>query len=266
MVIVVFKHSIWRSWHDRQFLFRAFGICLDIALALAAAAISVSYLIELEAVCLLDVFTGDRARLVAEALQAEVEFAELYGLPAPDTADDPACLYTTGNLLPLILFGAVVIFLAYNIKVWGLPLAMVSIVIALFTFGTVLNWYWFGAEGQNKYLVTILSSEEPRSLTSSREFVSDALVNQNAGLLGRFINILMLLVFPYIILGALFGQCAGGKSLIKLAFSLTRNLRGGPAHAAIVSSAMFGTITGGPVVNVLSTGVLTIPMMLKRGF
>ena len=140
MIIVVFKHSIWRSWHDRHFLFRAFGICLDIALALAAAAISVSYLIELEAVCLLDVFTGDRTRLVAEALQAEVEFAELYGLPAPDTADDPACLYTTGNWLPLILFGAVVIFLAYNIKVWGLPLAMVSIVIALFTFGTVMNW------------------------------------------------------------------------------------------------------------------------------
>ena len=54
--------------------------------------------------------------------------------------------------------------------------------------------------------------------------------------------------------------------VIKLAFSATRNLRGGPAHAAIVSSAMFGTITGGPVVNVLSTGVLTIPMMLKRGF
>ena len=266
MLIVVFKHSIWKSWHNRQFPFRVFGLCLDIALALAAAAISVSYLIELEAVCLLDVFTGDRARLVAEALQAEVEFAELYGLPAPDTADDPACLYTTGTWLPLILFGSVVIFLAYNIKVWGLPLAMVSIVIALFTFATVLNWYWFGAEGQNKYFVTILSSEEPRSLTSSREFVNDALVNQNAGLLGRFINILMLLVFPYIILGALFGQCAGGKSLIKLAFSLTRNLRGGPAHAAIVSSAMFGTITGGPVVNVLSTGVLTIPMMLKRGF
>jgi cation transport ATPase len=99
MLIVVFKHSIWKSWHNRQFPFRVFGLCLDIALALAAAAISVSYLIELEAVCLLDVFTGDRARLVAEALQAEVEFAELYGLPAPDTADDPACLYTTGTWL-----------------------------------------------------------------------------------------------------------------------------------------------------------------------
>ena len=50
-----------------------------------------------------------------------------------------------------------------------------------------------------------------------------------------------------------------------MAFLVTRNLRGGPAHAAIVSSAMFGTISGGPVVNVLSTGVLTIPMMIKRG-
>ena len=54
--------------------------------------------------------------------------------------------------------------------------------------------------------------------------------------------------------------------MIKLAFRWTRKLRGGPAHAAIVSSAMFGTITGGPIVNVLSTGVLTIPMMIKRGF
>ena len=58
----------------------------------------------------------------------------------------------------------------------------------------------------------------------------------------------------------------GGRSLIKLAFLWTRKLRGGPAHAAIVSSAMFGTISGGPVVNVLSTGVLTIPMMIRRGF
>jgi TRAP transporter 4TM/12TM fusion protein len=73
-------------------------------------------------------------------------------------------------------------------------------------------------------------------------------------------------VFPYVILGGLFGRCAGGQALIKLAFAWTRNLRGGPAHAAVISSAMFGTITGGPVVNVLSTGVLTIPMMLKRGF
>jgi TRAP transporter 4TM/12TM fusion protein len=79
-------------------------------------------------------------------------------------------------------------------------------------------------------------------------------------------DIILNTVFPYIVLGGLFGASAGGRSLIKLAFLWTRKLRGGPAHAAIVSSAMFGTISGGPVVNVLSTGVLTIPMMMKRGF
>ena len=266
MIIVALKHSIWRTWLEKSALRRRMGLLLDAGLILAGLTISVTYLIELEAVCLIDIMTGDRARLVAEALQSEREYSEMMGLPIPETADDPVCLNTTEGFLPLILFGSIVIFLLYNIKVWGLPLVMVSILIASYTFLTVMNWYFYGADGQNKYLVTLLSSEEVRSLTYGREYVRDALVNNTAGLLGRFINILMLLVFPYIILGALFGRCAGGQALIKLAFSITRNLRGGPAHAAVVSSAMFGTITGGPVVNVLSTGVLTIPMMLKRGF
>ena len=266
MVIVALKHSMWRSWTDRSPIRRRIGLLLDVALVGAGFAISLTYLIEIEAVCLIDVFTGDRERLMAAALQAEIELAESWGLPVPDSADDPACLNTTHDWLPLILLGAVVCFLAYNVKVWGLPLVMVSILIAAYTFGTVMNWYLFGAEDQNKYLVTILSSEEVRSLTSGREVLRDALINNTAGLLGRFINVVLLLVFPYIILGALFGQCSGGQALIKLAFSATRRLRGGPAHAAVVSSALFGTITGGPVVNVLSTGVLTIPMMLKRGF
>jgi len=265
MMIVALKQSMWRSWIKKNPIIRGLGLLFDIALLIAAAAIALTYLIEIEAICLIDVFTGDRERLVAKALQAEIEFAELYSLPIPTTADDPSCQNTTQNWLLPIMFGAVFIFLGYNIKVWGFPLVMVSLLIATYTFVTVMNWYFFGTD-QNKYLVTILSSEEVRTLGSGREFVLDALINQNAGLLGRFINILMLLVFPYIILGALFGRCAGGQALIKLAFMLTRKLRGGPAHAAIVSSALFGTITGGPVVNVLSTGVLTIPMMVKRGF
>lgn len=266
MLIVALKHSMWRSWTNKTLLVRRFGLFFDFALVFAAAIISLSYLTELEAVCLIDVVKGDRQGMVAAALAADIEYAEMLGLPIPDSSDDPNCLNTTGAWLPLILFAAITVFLIYNIKVWGFPLVLVSLLIATYTFLTVMNWYFNGADDQNKYLITILSSEETRTLASGREFVRDALINQNAGLLGRFLNVLLLLVFPYIILGALFGRCAGGKALIKLAFSMTRNLRGGPAHAAVVSSAMFGTITGGPVVNVLSTGVLTIPMMLKRGF
>ena len=41
---------------------------------------------------------------------------------------------------------------------------------------------------------------------------------------------------------------------------------GGAAHAAVASSAMFGTLSGAAVSNVVSTGVLTIPVIKKSGF
>ena len=265
MVIVALKHSFLVEFGARGGWRRTASLLMDMALVAMAVAVAASYLIEIDAVCMIDRFTGERAELIARALEEEREFAELYGLPIPDSVDDPACINTLGVWIFAVVGAAVAVFLAYNVKVWGLPLVLVAILIASYTLLTVLVWYVFGADGMNKYLITKLGGE-PRLLIDGRPNVEDILVNNAQGLLGRFMGILLNTVFPYIVLGSLFGASAGGRSLIKLAFLWTRRLRGGPAHAAIVSSAMFGTISGGPVVNVLSTGVLTIPMMLKRGF
>jgi len=265
MLVVALKHSIWRKFKDRGPVARTYGWMLDVALVIAAIGISLTYMIELEAICLIDTLTGERAELIAKSLAEEREFAELYGLPVPDSVDDPQCLNTTGGYLLLIVFLAVAVFLTYNVHVWGLPLVMVAILVAGYTLTTVMVWYFHGPDDINKYLMTKLAGE-PRLLSDGRPKVHDILTNNASGLLGRFMDIILNEIFPYLILGALFGASAGGRSLIKLAFRWTRKLAGGPAHAAIVSSAMFGTISGGPVVNVLSTGVLTIPMMLKRGF
>ena len=263
MLLVALNHSIWRAWRDRTYAW--FGAFMDIALILAAAAISLTYLIEIYSVCLIDSLNGERARIMAQTLQAEIAFAETMGLPVPDTVEDPKCVSTTGVWLVLIMGLSIVVFLSYNIKVWGLPLVLVAIGVAAYTIFTVFVWYFHGPDDINKYLMTKLGGE-PRNFVDGVPNVHDALVNTASGILGRFMNVILNMIFPYIILGALFGKSAGGKTLIKLAFRWTRNLRGGPAHAAIVSSAMFGTISGGPVVNVLSTGVMTIPMMVKRGF
>ncbi|MEM7439501.1 MAG: TRAP transporter large permease subunit [Pseudomonadota bacterium] len=265
MLIVALKHSMWRDWIERSRPRRAFGLLMDVALVTAALGISLTYMVELQAICLVDQFTGERARLIAESLAIEKENAELFGLPEPTTVDDPNCVGTTGGWLVAIVGIAMVIFLAYNVKVWGLPLVLIAILVVGYTFGTIFIWWIYGAEDINKYLVTKIGGE-PRLLSDGRPKVHDVLTNNASGLLGRFMDIIMNTIFPYLVLGALFGASAGGQSLIKLAFRWTRHLRGGPAHAAIVSSAMFGTISGGPVVNVLSTGVLTIPMMIKRGF
>ena len=265
MLIVAMHHSIWRAWADKGAWRRRMGFAMDATLVLMALTISVTYLVEIDSVCLIDQLTGDRARMLAESLQIEKENAELFGLPEPTTVDDPQCLHTTGPWLVAIIGLAIVVFLSYNVKVWGLPLVLVAILVAGYTIATVLVWYFYGAEDINKYLVTKIGGE-PRLLSDGRPRVHDILTNNASGLLGRFMDIILNEIFPYLILGALFGASAGGKSLIKVAFRWTRKLAGGPAHAAIVSSAMFGTISGGPIVNVLSTGVLTIPMMIKRGF
>ena len=265
MLCVVLKHSMRLAWDGHGTAKRHFGLVMDVALVTAAVGIALTYLIEIESVCLIDQFTGERARLLAETLEREKEIAELMGLPEPTTVEDPKCVATTGGWLVAIVGIAVLIFLSYNINVWGLPLVLVAFGIALYTIITVLVWYFHGPDDINKYLMTKLAGE-PRLLSDGRPRVHDILVNNASGLLGRFLDIMLNTIFPYLVLGSLFGASAGGQSLIKIAFRWTRHLRGGPAHAAVVSSAMFGTISGGPIVNVLSTGVLTIPMMLKRGF
>ncbi|MBN8294375.1 TRAP transporter large permease subunit [Rhodobacter sp. NTK016B] len=265
MIIVALWHSCWREWQAQGAVKRRLGLALDIALVTAAIAISVTYLIENEAVCLIDVITGERAALIERALAAEREVALALGLPAPSSIDDPRCLATTGPWITLIVGLAVVVFLAYNAQVWGFSLVMVSIALAAYAIATVLIWYWFGSDGMNRYLITELGGE-PRSLADGRYRLQDLLTNQGSGLLGQFLHIMLNTVFPYIVLGSLLSVSAGGRALIKLAVVSTRKLRGGAAHAAIVASALFGTTTGTPVVNVLGTGTITIPMMIRGGF
>ncbi|MBL6855351.1 MAG: TRAP transporter fused permease subunit [Rhodobacteraceae bacterium] len=263
MLVTVLKHSFFRD--AQSVTGKRVGILFDITMLFVTSLMAITYLVEIDSVCLIDQITGERAKLIAESLKEEIAFAELYGLPAPSGVDDPQCMATTGVWLFAIMAATIAIFLIYNIKVWGFPLVMVTIIVVTYSFFTIAVWYFYGAEDINKYLVTKLGSD-PRQLIDGRPKVHDIIVNNSSGLLGRFMDILLNTVFPFIILGSLFGASAGGKSLIKLAFRWTRKLNGGPAHAAIVSSALFGTISGGPVVNVLATGVLTIPMMVKRGF
>ncbi|MEP6017252.1 MAG: TRAP transporter fused permease subunit [Paracoccaceae bacterium] len=265
MLCVVLKHSAWKSWKNASIGKRRSGLLLDLAMVAVAFTVSATYVVEIDSICLIDQFTGERERLTAEALRIETEIAVTMGLPPPSTVEDPSCVANTGGWLVLIVGITVLIFLAYNVRVWGLALVLVALTVALYTIATVLVWYFHGPEDINKYLMTKLAGE-PRLLSDGRPRVHDILVNNASGLLGRFMNIMLNTIFPYLVLGSLFGASAGGQSLIKLAFRWTRKLRGGPAHAAIVSSAMFGTISGGPIVNVLSTGVLTIPMMVKRGY
>ena len=261
MLIVTLNGSAYRDWKTANHTYRRpwVGLLLDFGLIIAAILGATGYLVENDAICLFDQISGERARLIAEA--AERAEGAIPGMTFE--AEVPSCQARFGIWIIPLLFIIIGLFFLYNVRVWGTPLVIVASIVVLYTVGTALIWIF--DLSTNNFLLTKLGADNGDPIAAAVQKATNVFITPD-GFMGRFMNIIVNQVFPYVVLGALFGTSAGGTSLIKLAVRLTRRLRGGPAHAAIVSSALFGTITGGPVTNVLSTGRLTIPMMMRNGF
>jgi len=259
MVIVALDASVYRALKKDRPHLAWLGLLLDAGLILAAFLAALGFLVEIDSFCLIDQITGERARLIQEA--SERSAGLIPGISFE--AEVPSCQARFGIWIIPLLFTIISLFFLYNVRVWGLPLVMVATVVVVYTVGTALLWMFDLSE--NNFLLTKLGADGGDARAAAIQKATNVFITPD-GFMGRFMDIVVNQVFPYVILGALFGTSAGGTSLIKLAVRATRHLRGGPAHAAIVSSAMFGTITGGPVTNVLSTGRLTIPMMRRNGF
>ena len=88
----------------------------------------------------------------------------------------------------------------------------------------------------------------------------------DAGIFGPPLRIAANIVIVYLIFGALMDRAGAGKWFMDLSLALTGWSRGGPAKAAVVASAMFGSISGSPSGNAATTGVFTIPMMKSIGY
>ncbi len=86
------------------------------------------------------------------------------------------------------------------------------------------------------------------------------------GILGVPVGVSATFVFLFVLFGSLLDKAGAGEYFIKLAFSLLGKFRGGPAKAAVVSSALMGMVSGSSIANVVTTGTFTIPLMKKVGF
>ncbi|WP_075995927.1 TRAP transporter permease [Salaquimonas pukyongi] len=86
------------------------------------------------------------------------------------------------------------------------------------------------------------------------------------GVFGIALGVSTSFVFLFVLFGSLLDKAGAGNYLIKLAFALLGHLRGGPAKAAVVGSAMTGLISGSSIANVVTTGTFTIPLMKRVGF
>jgi TRAP transporter 4TM/12TM fusion protein len=86
------------------------------------------------------------------------------------------------------------------------------------------------------------------------------------GMIGSILQVAVLVVIPYTILGQVLARTGGADFFSDLAMSAMWRFRGGAAKIAVVGSALFGMISGSAVSNVLAVGIVTIPAMVKSGF
>lgn len=89
---------------------------------------------------------------------------------------------------------------------------------------------------------------------------------QTGGMFGQPIQVVSGNVLIFIVFGAVLMASGAGDLLMKIANRLTGGFIGGAAHASVASSALFGTLSGAAISNVVSTGVMTIPVIKKAGF
>lgn len=133
-------------------------------------------------------------------------------------------------------------------RTFGLALSIVAGLLLLYTlFGQNLPW-----------------------ILQTREYYADEVIRVVwygfDGVFGQTLAIAISVILIFIVFGGVLESVGAGAVLIRIAFALTGKARGGPAYAAVMSSAMFGTISGSVTANVVSTGVFTIPLSKRRGF
>jgi len=155
------------------------------------------------------------------------------------------------SLHPLDIFlGVIMIIIGLDIgrRVIGWSLTLTAILVLLYTFFGHFIPGQFGHTG-----------------FSIQTIVSQIFCGMQ-GFYGIVSRIMIQYVIPFILFGAFLEKTGAGEFFVRLAFSLTGKTVGGPAKAAIIGSALLGSVSGSAIANVSSTGVFTIPMMKRIGY
>lgn len=101
--------------------------------------------------------------------------------------------------------------------------------------------------------------------SSWEAFLSHVYLTQE-GIFGIPVKVVATFVFHFVLFGVLATRMGLGQFFIDIASIIAGKYPGGPAKVAVVSSAMFGSISGSSIANTVTTGSLTIPAMKRIGY
>lgn len=153
--------------------------------------------------------------------------------------------------LPIMILGlgAIAVVMIATVRLVGCALVILSAGFMMYAIlGGLLPPHLGGHRGYDlEYLVSYLCLTEN-------------------GILGLPLYTVFKYVFLFVMFGKVLEQSGALGSIIDFANVLLGRVRGGPALVSVLTSAMFGTVSGSAVANVMVDGVFTIPLMKSCGF
>jgi TRAP transporter 4TM/12TM fusion protein len=112
------------------------------------------------------------------------------------------------------------------------------------------------------YLSGVFHSSPP----TLAEIVEMQYLISEAGIFGSITGVSATFVAIFVIFGSFMENTGTGRFFTNLACRVAGRGRGGPAKIAVISSGLFGSISGVGAANVYTTGTFTIPMMIRLGY
>ena len=91
-------------------------------------------------------------------------------------------------------------------------------------------------------------------------------VAASAGIFGLTLGVSTTYVFIFVLFGAFFKETGGTAFIMDFSKAIIGRFTGGSAKLSVISSGMFGSISGSASANVTVTGSMTIPLMMRTGF
>ncbi len=163
----------------------------------------------------------------------------------------PSMAYSLSSLSPdrwLVAGMAIVLILEATRRLLGLTLVIVAIAFLAYA-----KWAYV--------LPGVLYARG----SSSERILSYVYFDAN-GVFGIALAVAATIVAVYVLFGHLLHAAGGGAFFTNIALSLLGRYQGGPAKVAVMSSALFGTMSGSVVSNVVISGSVSIPMMKTNGY
>lgn len=146
-----------------------------------------------------------------------------------------------------------------ELTVWDKIYASLAVIIVLEATRRVLGWalpltaiaFLVYAAGFTQVTIPVLMEQ---------------LYLSTEGIFGSTLGVSASYVMLFVLFGAFMEKSGTGQLFMDFALSLTGHTAGGPGKVAVISSSLFGTVSGSAVANVMVDGPMTIPLMKRTGF